>query len=917
MTKKKLLLSILVVLCVVAMVASLTACKKKTGGGEETDINETNPLVIQVSELDGVFNPFFYSSAYDEDVIDMVANSLIMSDKGAALVAGDQYATIAKEYTIIPSQEPGDKSVKYEFVLKNGLKFSDGTPITADDVLFNMYVYLDPKYDGSSTMYTLPIKGLSEYRTQTTPEISAKYSEIADYIFYLGSKLGADDFATAKATPTNSYPVSYALYQAYWSYTTAAGANFAQEIVNYVLANYGSDSYVKSYLHPGLTYAELNKNYSLKVALGMTMWGFGGMVEPFSVNAEGTWAYQKATWIPYDSNNAEHKKADKYNVDTGKYTKDLEGDFVKIGEDYVAYDANNAAHQNVQRYVQAYKIAGYDDYGMPLDGAYVKGVSAGYVPYDATKHAGKIRYAASYVYETRAGEEIDLATETLTSADYWTDIKATYGEDYSDSGLNAESAGTSIDTFIKELFIAGEGSKEVAGGGIESISGITSGKKTIDGVEYETVTVECTKQNPKTILQMGIIVAPKAYYTQGYTYTEGALVCNGVEYNSAKFIAHMKTKNDKPVGSGPYVFKEYKDNVVYFERNTNFESFGLGNAKIKYVRLKVISSGQEYDAVKAGEVHYATVSATSDVVSEVSTINGLDSIMVDNLGYGYICINPKYYKNLNERVAIQTVFDLALVYEYYPTGLAEVIYRAMSKVSWAYPENCVAAYDYDATGAVAKAKFLAAGYTESPEGKLLNPAGEQATFEFTIPSNAADHPAGRIFANAKDILEDIGAIARIKVDANLIANIKKDAGVAIYALAWAATLDPDMYQVYHKDSQATSVKSNGIKYLYANGDDDTLGTIEWGNQKLNQKEALDKLADLIDEGVEYMDVADRAPIYEEALDLLAELAIEVPTYQRKNMFVFNSSVIDKSTLAAESTPYWEPLNEIWKVSLKK
>ena len=38
------------------------------------------------------------------------------------------------------------------------------------DVLFNLYVYLDPAYTGSSTIYSTDIVGLKEYRTQESRE---------------------------------------------------------------------------------------------------------------------------------------------------------------------------------------------------------------------------------------------------------------------------------------------------------------------------------------------------------------------------------------------------------------------------------------------------------------------------------------------------------------------------------------------------------------------------------------------------------------------------------------------------------------------------------------------------------------------------------------------------------------------------
>ena len=36
--------------------------------------------------------------------------------------------------------------------------------MTIDDVIFNIYVYMDPTYDGSATFYSVPIVGIDEYR---------------------------------------------------------------------------------------------------------------------------------------------------------------------------------------------------------------------------------------------------------------------------------------------------------------------------------------------------------------------------------------------------------------------------------------------------------------------------------------------------------------------------------------------------------------------------------------------------------------------------------------------------------------------------------------------------------------------------------------------------------------------------------
>ena len=64
-------------------------------------------------------------------------------------------------------------------------------------------------------------------------------------------------------------------------------------------------------------------------------------------------------------------------------------------------------------------------------------------------------------------------------------------------------------------------------------------------------------------------------------------------------------------------------------------------------------------------------------------------------------------------------------------------------------------------------------------------------------------------------------------------------------------------------------------------------------------------------------MAERKPIYAEACDLVMEMAVEIPTYQRKNMYAYDSSVLDDTSFFQNITPYKGPLSEIWNVSMKK
>lgn len=774
--------------------------------------NDTYTLLLQSSTMDGIFSPYFYSSAYDGDVVGLVNVSLLSMDQTGAVVASDYYPSVANGYsiyytdnstTLAPKEEFVDGDfVVYEMVIKNGAKFSDGTVIDADDVLYNYYVYLDPAYSGSSTLYTLPILGLGDYRTQVPN--SASFAPIADAILAADERV---DGYTANEVYTEEQ------HDAYWEAFAQGGATFAGEIVTYAASKL-TQAYVDAYISPELTVAEVKAMPGVMVGWGMFYWGYAADLD---------------------------------------YANDL------------------------------------------LVGA----------------------------------TETEYTLSTLTNADYFAEIlaantvdgKIDFAGGY--QGLSDyESAGGDFVANAKELFTA----SYADAGSVPNIAGLRKGTKTIDGETFETVSVILTEQNPKAILSLGVTVAPQHYYLAGYTPTAGAVVNYGVEWNNPLFMAHLETFNGAPMGAGSHKFVgvDAGDGTVYFERNDNFYTMGgtnVYNSNIDKIAMKVVTGGAEYSALEAGDVHYATVSAEASVMEDVALNDDLIAVLVDNLGYGYILVNPQVYSNINFRIALTTVFDLTKVLDYYPSGLADIIYRSQSQVSWAYPENAQAIYPFDETLEDAIAYFTAAGMTFT-EGVVTDFGGNKGSVEdpiiFTLPSDASAHPAGGVFLRAQELLATIGITAQIINDSNLIANIKLSP-VGVYALAWQSSADPDLYQVYHYMSQAESVISNGIVWLHANGNDDELGTIEvvkldGTTVTMNQHEALVYLAELIEEGVKYMLPEERKPVYDVALTILAQLNIEIPTYQRKNLFVYDGRVIDQTTLSTTVTPYWGPLAEIWKVS---
>ena len=213
-----------IALLLVLIMGIMTLLAGCGGGGAAGDGDK--PMVVGYSNFSSKFSPFFAESAYDQEVANMTLVTLLDTDRAGAIVekgkTGETREWNGTEYTYtgpadVTITENEDGSVDYDFDLRDDMTFSDGEPLTADDVIFSMYVLCDPTYDGSSTFYSIPIKGLEEYRGGMTP--------LVDLLLEAG--------------PDNT---DFSLWdedaqKAFWEEAEAAGPAFAQSIVDYCIAN--------------------------------------------------------------------------------------------------------------------------------------------------------------------------------------------------------------------------------------------------------------------------------------------------------------------------------------------------------------------------------------------------------------------------------------------------------------------------------------------------------------------------------------------------------------------------------------------------------------------------------------------------------------------------------------------------------
>lgn len=201
-----------------------------TATAEATTSTSDGTLVLAETAFEGKFSPFFAASAADQDVIDLTQLGLLGADrKGEMILNGIEGETReynGTDYTYYGTTdcvvtENDDGTVTYDLKLRDDLKFSDGEPVTIDDVIFSMYVYLDPTYDGSVTMYSTPIVGLEEYRNSMTT------------LSKLIAEAGEDNTDYTKFTEEQQ--------KAFWDAVNDGGVKFAQEIVDTMLENGATD----------------------------------------------------------------------------------------------------------------------------------------------------------------------------------------------------------------------------------------------------------------------------------------------------------------------------------------------------------------------------------------------------------------------------------------------------------------------------------------------------------------------------------------------------------------------------------------------------------------------------------------------------------------------------------------------------
>ncbi|OUN22224.1 ABC transporter substrate-binding protein [Pseudoflavonifractor sp. An85] len=542
---------------------------------------------------------------------------------------------------------------------------------------------------------------------------------------------------------------------------------------------------------------------------------------------------------------------------------------------------------------------------------------------------GLVKYCQEIVDYVKTAVEDDTLSVAAAAAQWGFELEADatvkdfalamgnqYGWNF--SSMEAETAGTKLADLIPEDVYNYYTVNVATGESAPNISGI---QKTGDmSMRLVTTSLDAT-----TIYQLSLFVAPMHYYGSEDKY----------DYENNQFgfpkgdLSSVRAKSSEPMGAGPYKFVSYENGTVALEAN---ENYWKGEPKIKNINFKETTEADKISGVKAGTLDITDPSFSVDAIEEIAEANGgskdyngsvITINTVDNLGYGYVGINAdnvrvgndsasEASKNLRKGLAtVLAVYRDVAIDSYYGEA-ANVINYPISDTSWAAPKVTDAGYQvafstdvdgnpiytdgmsddekYAAAKEAALGFFQAAGYTVEGGKITAAPAGAKMSYELIIGGGGkGDHPSFMMCSLASEALAEIGMELRVTDIANssdLFAQM--EAGTAeLFAAAWQATPDPDMYQIYHSQ----------------------------GNSNYNYDIKDPDLDEIIVAARSTTDQAARIPMYKEALDIVMDWAVELPIYQRTNCFIFSTERVNISTLTPDITTYWDWKNDIEKLEL--
>lgn len=288
--------------------------------------------------------------------------------------------------------------------------------------------------------------------------------------------------------------------------------------------------------------------------------------------------------------------------------------------------------------------------------------------------------------------------------------------------------------------------------------------------------------------------------------------------------------NRKPVGSGPYVFEEWRSSqYISIVRNENY--YGKPPYIDRVIFRVIEDDAVALNALKAGELDEMRVTQIQweRQTNDEEFLSKFEKYPFYVPSYNYISWNcrTEWFKDRRVRLAMTKLFDRESINAKIYSGYAKMISGPFYINSWAY-DRSVKPHPFDPQDA---ARLLdEAGWIDSDDDGVRDKDGSKFEFEMLI------HTGSTIAKQFAELLQEQCRKAGIEMKIRQLEGAtffgKVDKGeFHACMLAWRLDLDPDVYDTFH----SSQVPPKGLNHgFYSNAKVDSL--LELGRSAFDQQQ---------------------------------------------------------------------------------
>lgn len=438
-------------------------------------------------------------------------------------------------------------------------------------------------------------------------------------------------------------------------------------------------------------------------------------------------------------------------------------------------------------------------------------------------------------------EKWDISSDQLTYTFHLRkDLKFSDG-----SPLTADDVAFTLTLLHDQAY---EGDKDISQYAVKGGKEYKEGKATsIEGIQVvdpQTIKITTEKVNSQALTALGGEVLSKAYY--------------GKDYKQNTSLDYLKALYEKPIAAGPYKFEKYiPGQEVRFVANENYYA---GKPKIPNFIYKITSGDTKLQLFQTGEVDYTGLGTGDEVLEQAKALE-FANIQIEtaaSFSYIYMNNNKPYLKDKKVRQALIYGLDRKKYVDTALKGYGTVANVPIHPTSWAYTEEGVNKYEYDKE----KAKKLLdeAGWKVGSDG-IREKDGQKLKLSYFGPSSAKD--SDLLIPIAKENYKEIGVEFNPEfMDFNTMLSKVNKGDYDLASVSTPITSDP---------SETAGEYLSGVN-----------------EKSLGYKNA--KVDELIQKGIETVDIEKRKPIYKELYKELSDDPPVILLNYRRTITGYNGNI---------------------------